>query len=78
MASHVEDSDYWRRFIVGTAVGLIVSILGGIVTITTIAYNLGEYTKQIKINTERLAYIENIDADLAKTMLGLHSIAKIK
>ena len=74
MAGHVEDSDYWRKFIVGVAVSLVVAILGGIVTISTIAYNLGEYTKQIKINTERLQYIENIDADLAKTMLELHKL----
>ena len=76
MALHVEDSDYWRRFIVGTAVGLVISILGGIVTISSIAYNLGEYTKQIRVNTDRLEHIEGIDAELAKTMFDLHKLSK--
>lgn len=60
MAVHVEDSTYWRRFIMGVAVSLVVTILGGITTVGIVTYNLGEYTRQIKINTERLSKIEAI------------------
>jgi len=58
MAVHVEDSTYWRRFIVGTAISLVIAILGGIITAATIAYNLGQYTRQITVNTIRIAEIE--------------------
>jgi hypothetical protein len=58
MAVHVEDSIYWRRFIVGVAVSLVITIIGGIVTAVTISYNLGQYTKQIAVNTCRLNVIE--------------------
>lgn len=51
MAIHVEDSTYWRRFIVGVAISLVCSILGGIATVSVLSYNLGQYTKQIAINT---------------------------
>lgn len=58
MAVHVEDSSYWRRFIVGVAISLVISILGGIVTVFSLSYNLGQYTSQIQVNTERIHSIE--------------------
>ena len=58
MAVHVEDSVYWRRFIVGVAISLVIAIIGGITTASTIAYNLGQYTRQIIINTGRLEKLE--------------------
>ena len=59
MAVHFEDSTYWRRFIMGVAVSLVVSIMGGILTVALVAYNLGEYTRQIKTNTVRIDVIED-------------------
>ena len=47
MAAHVEDSTYWRRFIVGVAISLIISILGFAVTSWAISYNLGQYAEKI-------------------------------
>ena len=58
MGVHVEDFLWWRRFILGTAIGLIISIFGGVIALATLCTNLGEYTKQIKVNTDRLAIIE--------------------
>lgn len=58
MSIHVEDSIYWRRFIVGVAISLVLSIIGGSVALFSLSYNLGTYTKQIIVNTERLNIIE--------------------
>jgi len=58
MANHVEASSFWRNFIMTTAISLIISILGGAYALWTLTYNLGQYTKQIQINTERLGIIE--------------------
>jgi hypothetical protein len=58
MAVHVEDSTYWRRFIMGVAISLVVSIVGGATALFSLSYNLGEYTRQIKVNTDRLDKIE--------------------
>ena len=58
MANHVEASDFWRRFIMTTAISLIISIIGGAYALWTLTYNLGQYTKQIQVNTERLSVIE--------------------
>jgi hypothetical protein len=62
MTEHVNDSAWWRNFIMGTAITMVLSLLGWIVTawITTssLSYNLGQYSKQIQINTGRLSLIE--------------------
>ena len=58
MAVHVEDSTYWRRFIMATAISLVISILGGAAALFSLSYNLGEYTRQIKVNTQRLDVME--------------------
>jgi len=58
MSTHVEDSTYWRRFIVGIGVSLVISIIGGATALFNLSYNLGEYTRQITINTKRLDIIE--------------------
>jgi hypothetical protein len=47
MAVHVEDSTYWRRFIVGVAISLVISILGFAATSWAISYNLGQYAEKI-------------------------------
>jgi hypothetical protein len=58
MAIHVEDSIYWRRFIMGVAISLVVSIVGGATALFSLSYNLGQYTKMIQVNTGRLDKIE--------------------
>jgi putative NADH-flavin reductase len=58
MSVHVEDSIYWRRFIVGVAISLVLSIVGGSVALFSLSYNLGTYTRQIVVNTDRLDQIE--------------------
>ena len=58
MAVHVEDSTYWRRFIVGLAISLVISILGGASALFNLSYSLGQYTKMIQINTVRLDKVE--------------------
>ena len=60
MSTHVEDSTYWRRFIMGTAISLVLSIIGGMCALFSLSYNLGQYTKQISVNTVRLDKIENV------------------
>jgi hypothetical protein len=47
MATHIEDSTYWRRFIVGVAISLVISILGFAATSWAISYNLGQYAEKI-------------------------------
>ena len=58
MGTHVEDSIYWRRFIVGVAISLVLSIVGGSIALFNLSYNLGAYTRQIVVNTDRLKIIE--------------------
>jgi len=58
MAIHVEESAYWRRFVVGVAISLVISLLGGAAALFTLSYSLGEFTRQIKVNTGRLDVIE--------------------
>jgi hypothetical protein len=58
MANHVEASEFWRRFIMTTAVSLVISIIGGAFALWQLAYNLGQYTKQITVNTDRFNIIE--------------------
>jgi hypothetical protein len=65
MSTHVEDSTYWRRFIVGVAISLVISILGGACALFNLSYSLGTYTRQITIDTERLAVIEQEHRDHA-------------
>lgn len=60
MSIHIEDSIYWRRFIVGVAVSLVLSIVGGAWALFSLSYNLGTYTKQIVVNTGRLDNLEEI------------------
>ena len=59
MGTHVEDSNYWRRFIMGVAVSLVLSIIGGGIALFNLSYNLGTYTRQIMVNTDRLRTIED-------------------
>ncbi len=66
MAIHVEDSTYWRRFIVGVAISLVVSILGGTAALYQLSYSLGEYTRQIKVNTVRLDKVEAFHEDISR------------
>lgn len=62
MGVHVEDSIWWRKFIAGTAITLTLAIIGAAAGYlwmgNTLSYNLGQYAKQITINTERLTSIE--------------------
>jgi uncharacterized membrane protein (Fun14 family) len=64
MSGHVEDSVYWRRFIMGVAVSLVLSIIGGCVALFSLSYNLGQYTRQITINTDRLDEMEKEHKEL--------------
>ena len=64
MGVHVEDSIYWRRFIVGVAISLILSIVGGCIALFSLSYNLGQYTRQIIVNTDRLNIIESEHKEL--------------
>jgi PIN domain nuclease of toxin-antitoxin system len=57
MANHVEDSEFWRRFIMGTAVSLVISILSGAYALWFLTYNIGQYTKQIQMDA---AYISEM------------------
>ena len=58
ISDHITEGRSWRQLIVGIAVSLVLTILGGIYTAFTISYNLGNYTKQIAVNTNRLDVIE--------------------
>ena len=58
IASHVEEGTWYRRLILTVGIGLITTVLGGIYTAATISYNLGQYSKQISVNTIRLDRIE--------------------
>ena len=60
MTTHVADSTYWRRFIMGVAISLVMSMLGGAIALFSLSYNLGLYTKQILINTTRIDLIEEV------------------
>jgi len=66
MGTHVEDSTYWRRFIVGVAISLVLSIVGGAVALFNLSYNLGAYTRQITVNTGRLQILESYHREGAK------------
>lgn len=63
IANHMTEGEGYRRLIVGTAISLVLSILGGIVTVVTLAYHLGAYTRQISVNTERLNIVEQDHKD---------------
>jgi hypothetical protein len=68
IATHMVEGESYRRLIVGTAVSLVIAILGGIGTAGTIAYNLGQYTQQILTNSERLRKLENNGPESVKRM----------
>jgi hypothetical protein len=53
IASHMEEGIWYRRLVIGTAVSLILSIMGGIYTASTISATLGRYMERVDINTER-------------------------
>lgn len=59
IAAHMTEGEGYRKLIVGTAISLVLSILGGIVTVATLSYHLGSYTRQIAVNTDRLNEIES-------------------
>jgi hypothetical protein len=58
IAAHVEEGTWYRRLIITIGIGLITTVIGGIYTATTISYNLGQYSRQITINTEKLHDME--------------------
>ena len=56
----IEQSKSYRKLVVGTAISLAISILGGIYTAGQITFYLGQYANQIKIDTERISQMEQI------------------
>lgn len=64
IATHIMEGDNWRKLIVGTAISLILAIIGGVSTTwivtSNLSFNLGTYAKQIMVNTERLSNIEAV------------------
>ena len=59
IAAHVEEGVGYRKLILGTALSLIMAILGGIVTTwivtSQLGYTMGQFAKQIQVNTEWIA-----------------------
>ena len=53
IASHMEEGVWYRRLVIGTAISLVLSIMGGIYTASSISATLGRYMERVDINTER-------------------------
>lgn len=70
IALHVADGDKYRRLIIGTAISLVLTIIGGISTtwlITSqLGYTLGKYANQIEMDATRLNKIEEFHVQLTK------------
>lgn len=63
IARHMQEGDWYRKLVIGTAISLALSIFGGIITTLTvsssIAYQVGQYAKEITVNTSKIENIEN-------------------
>ena len=58
IGSFMESGLWYRRLIITTAVSLVLTILGGIFTASSISYYVGGTFKQVQINTKRLDLLE--------------------
>ena len=58
IASHLTEGEGYRKLIIGTAVSLILAILGGVSTTwivtSQLGYTMGKYAQQIEVNTKRI------------------------
>ena len=64
IANHMNEGEGYRKLIIGTAVSLILAILGGVSTTwivtSQLGYTMGRFANQIEVNTKRLDKAEAI------------------
>ena len=64
IAHHMTEGEGYRKLIIGTAVSLILSILGGVSTTwivtSQLGYTMGRFANQIEVNTKRLDKAEAV------------------
>ena len=64
IACHLTEGEGYRKLIIGTAVSLALSILGGVLTTwivtSQLGYTMGKFANQIEVNTKLLDIDEEI------------------
>lgn len=75
IASHMTEGEGYRRLIIGTALSLVLTILGGVtatwVITSQLGYTMGQFANQIKVNTGRLDKVEAFHEHLTKQQAGI-------
>ena len=60
ISSHITEGTWYRRLIIGTALSLVTTIIGGIYTASQISFSLCQYANQIEVNTGKLHELERM------------------
>jgi hypothetical protein len=62
IATHMTEGEGYRKLIIGTAITLVLSIIGGVgttwVVTSQLGFTMGKFANQIQVNTGRLDKIE--------------------